>query len=217
MTREGKDAIAAPGIMAMMKVTSLLRRKAKSAAEAVAARREAAHVVKHREVLRLYDAYLSEEKDKAIARLRGPTAISLAPRPGLGAATGSSAARSIDDKMKAAMQLISGFESVLRLYNPGASRADIKEWCAWCTAPKSRAASKDADSRPPFSEVQWTEVAQLFATYDIDGSGALSLSELQSAFKDSPIAPEEIRRIFENIDEDKSGLPELSEFERLVY
>lgn len=217
MTRAGKDAAAAPNIMAMMKATSLLRRKAKSAAEAVAARREAAQVVKRREVLCLYDAYLSEENAKATARLRGTTATTLTSRPGLGAAAGSSAARSIADKMKAAMELVSGFEPVLRLYYPGASRADIKEWCAWCTVPKPSAASAGADRRSQLSEVQRAEVAQLFASYDTDGSGALSLSELQSAFRDAPIAPEEIRRIFENIDEDESGLLELNEFEMLVY
>jgi len=60
-------------------------------------------------------------------------------------------------------------------------------------------------------------VAQLFASYDTDNSGAVSLPELQYAFRGSPIEPEEIQRIFESIDADGSKLLELDEFEVFVY
>jgi len=46
------------------------------------------------------------------------------------------------------MQLVAGFEPVLRVYYPNASRAEIKEWCSWCTKPKQRApAPGDDDDR----------------------------------------------------------------------
>jgi len=94
-------ASTAPSFIAMMKAASLLRKKARAAAEAVAARREVLQAVKRREVLKLYDAYLEEEKGKPLAGRGAPPAqlSRQLTRPGLGRATRSDVARGIDTKV----------------------------------------------------------------------------------------------------------------------
>ena len=97
------------------------------------------------------------------------------------------------------------FVQMLRMYYPNASREEIRTWCGW-VKPKEQ-----EEGRPTFTPAQVgrrestvpaslpshsppvltarfhdarqrAEVARLFAAYDADNSGGISLAELQAAF-----------------------------------
>jgi len=106
-----------------------------------------------------------------------------------------------------------GFLGLLKLYYPHASKAELNRMMSWTVA-KAKGSEKKANEG--FSEAQHKEIAALFASYDKDGKGSITMKDLQEGLKDSGMNYDEIEEMFMEIDEDGSGELELDEFVQLV-
>ncbi|KAG8467710.1 hypothetical protein KFE25_006762 [Diacronema lutheri] len=104
------------------------------------------------------------------------------------------------------------FHELLKLLYPFANATDFAAMVEWVAPPLPPAP-------PPKRELsasQLEEIRAIFALYDKDGSGGLTVKELKQAMKDTFLEAEEVEEMYRKADVDDNKLLDLAEFRALM-